>query len=42
MCWYATTLAALVGAWSTLIDRYTFHASIHEENEVIFLGLDVW
>ena len=36
MCWYAINSAARVGAWSILIDRYIFHASIHEK-EAIFL-----
>jgi len=37
MHWHAINLTAQVGAWSILIDRYMFHASIHEEKEVIFL-----
>ena len=41
MHWYAASLAALVSAWPMLIDRNAFHASIYEENEVIYLGLDV-
>ena len=36
MHWYATNLAALAGMWSILIDKYMFHASIHDANEVIF------
>ena len=40
MCWYATNSAALAGVWSMTIERYMFHASIHDENEVIFLKFD--
>ena len=39
MCWYATNSAALAGMWSITIDKYMFHASIHDANEVIFSSL---
>ena len=38
MCWYATSSEALEEAWSMLINRYTFHASIQDEKVVIFHG----
>ena len=37
MHWYAINSATLAGAWSILIDKYMFHASIYEEKEVTFL-----
>jgi len=38
MHWYATSSEAREGAWSMIIDRYTLHASIQDEKEVIFHG----
>jgi len=39
--WYATSSEAQEGAWSMLIDRYTFQASIQDKKEVIFRGFVV-